>query len=41
MGTGGGPPNGGGEQQDMTIGEWEGGNKTSLHMVIDMDVPHK
>ena len=30
-----------GEQQDMTVGEWEEGNKTSLLMVVDIDVPHK
>jgi hypothetical protein len=30
-----------GEQQDMIVGEWEEGNKMSLHMVVDIDVHHK
>jgi hypothetical protein len=30
-----------GEQQDMTIGEGEEGNKTSLHIVADIEVHHK
>jgi hypothetical protein len=25
----------------MTIGEWEEGNKTSLHMVVDVDLHYK
>ena len=29
------------KQQDMTIGEWEEGNKMSLHMVADIDLHHK
>jgi hypothetical protein len=30
-----------GEQQDMIVYEWEEGNKTFLHMVLDIDVHHK
>jgi hypothetical protein len=29
-----------GGEQDITIGEWEDGNKMSLHMVVDIDVHH-
>jgi hypothetical protein len=29
------------EQQDMTVGEWEEGNKTFLHMIMDIDFHHK
>jgi hypothetical protein len=35
------PPMTKGEQQDMIGGEWEKGNKTSLHMVEDTDLHHK
>jgi hypothetical protein len=30
-----------GEQHDMIVGEQEEGSKTSLHMVVDIDVHHK
>jgi hypothetical protein len=35
------PPTMEGEQWDMTIGEWEEGNKMSLHMVEGIDLHHK
>ena len=35
------PPTSEGEQEDMIVGEWEEGNKTSLHMVEDIYLHHK
>ena len=35
------PPMAKRDQQDMTVGEWEEGNKMSLHMVVDIEVHHK
>jgi hypothetical protein len=35
------PPKTNGEQHDMIVGKWGEGNKTSLHMVVDIDFHHK
>jgi hypothetical protein len=29
------------EKQDINVGDWEEGNKTSLHMVANIDLYHK
>jgi hypothetical protein len=34
------PPTTEGEQNDMNVGDWEEGNKASLHMVEDTEFHH-